>query len=161
MMALTLWPEWATAVAHLGKRCENRDWKPPSYAIGARIAIHAGKFIGGRPGRPAAAEGMDAVWRNAPDEVGTLGLITHHGEPAFALGGRTIPVVTSAIVATVRLVGADLEERTPWDVPGAWHWRLEDVRTLAEPVACRGAQGLWEVPRDIVERVNAARVLGG
>lgn len=33
-------------------------------------------------------------------------------------------------------------------------WRLEDVRRLAEPVDCRGAQGLWDVPDDIAAAVR-------
>lgn len=29
LRALTLWPEWAYAVCHLGKNIENRQWVPP------------------------------------------------------------------------------------------------------------------------------------
>ena len=41
MRALTLWQPWAHAVAHLGKRIENRPWKPWPAVIGTRVAIHA------------------------------------------------------------------------------------------------------------------------
>lgn len=46
-LALTLWPEWAYAVAHLGKDVENRSWPPPQTVIRKRIAIHGGASIGG------------------------------------------------------------------------------------------------------------------
>ena len=53
--AITLWPEWAYAIRHLGKDVENRgDTSKRSYValrgyVGERIAIHAGAYIGGRP----------------------------------------------------------------------------------------------------------------
>lgn len=47
-LAITLWPEWAYAVAHLGKNIENRTWEPPDGLLGQMIAIHGGVSIGGR-----------------------------------------------------------------------------------------------------------------
>jgi len=61
MRALTLWPEWIWCIDHLGKRVENRTWKPPEKFIGHRIALHAGAHIGGRAGRAATASGLRAV----------------------------------------------------------------------------------------------------
>lgn len=66
-----------------------------------------------------------------------------------------VPIHRSAIVCTAVLLGADTEQRTPWDVPGAVHWRLGDVVRLREPVSCRGAQGLWTVPEDVAAAVRA------
>jgi len=43
MKGLTLRHPWAFAIAHWGKRIENRTWKPPKALIGQRIAIHGGK----------------------------------------------------------------------------------------------------------------------
>ncbi|WP_331728744.1 ASCH domain-containing protein (plasmid) [Streptomyces sp. NBC_01259] len=42
MKALTIRQPWAGAIAHLGKRVENRSWKLPAKQHGARILIHAG-----------------------------------------------------------------------------------------------------------------------
>lgn len=35
--------------------------------------------------------------------------------------------------------------RDPWYV-GPVGWVFDDIRSLPEPVSCRGAQGLWTVP---------------
>ena len=48
LLALTLWPEWAYAITHLGKDVENRDWERlPTWLTGRYLAIHAGAHIGG------------------------------------------------------------------------------------------------------------------
>jgi hypothetical protein len=33
---------------------------------------------------------------------------------------------------------------SPWYIPGEIGWVLRDVRTLPEPVPCRGALSLWK-----------------
>lgn len=43
ILGLTLIQPWAWAICEAGKRVENRLWKPPAWAIGKRLAIHAGK----------------------------------------------------------------------------------------------------------------------
>lgn len=48
MNALTLWPEWAWSIMHLGKDVENRTWHPPRSICGKRIALHAGRKVGRR-----------------------------------------------------------------------------------------------------------------
>ena len=47
MKALTIWPEWALAFQLLGKDIENRVWHAPPDLIGQRIALHAGRLLGG------------------------------------------------------------------------------------------------------------------
>lgn len=37
---------------------------------------------------------------------------------------------------------------------GPWCWRLTKVSPLVEPVPCRGAQGLWDLPDDIAAEVR-------
>ena len=66
----------------------------------------------------------------------------------------------SAIVAVATLVDchADDGKCTPWanhPDPAAWHWLLADVRTLSQPIACKGALGLWIPTPEIVEAVLA------
>ena len=48
MKALTVIQPWAWAIAHAGKRVENRTWGPPRDVIGQRIAIHAGRRLDDR-----------------------------------------------------------------------------------------------------------------
>lgn len=54
MRALTLWPEWAWSVCHLGNDVENRGYPIPDKLVGHRIGIHAGVTVGG--GNKQAAE---------------------------------------------------------------------------------------------------------
>jgi hypothetical protein len=141
--AITLWPEWAWAICALGKRVENREWLPgPRLIVGDRLAIHAGKHLGGRAGEPAADEASDAVldmYRRATGET---------FPPGWPDAFEDCP--RSAIVAVATVTGFDRNQRTGWDVPGAWHWRLGDVRVLPVPVPCRGAQGLWAPSEDVL-----------
>ena len=41
-----------------------------------------------------------------------------------------------------------------------WAWQLADPVMLDEPIACRGALGLWEVPSDIVDRLTIGQIDG-
>lgn len=166
MKALTLWPEWAWAIAHLTKRVENRGWHPHgALPVGETFAIHAGKNIGGRPGRASLVEGIDGLLHMAA----RAGLTVQHvpGTGACFMGaeaelGRrpllsfdTSEIVSSAVIAVVTLTGVDSVDSTGWDVPGEWHWRFTNVRRLASPVACKGAQGLWPLPPDVERAVQA------
>jgi hypothetical protein len=150
MKSLTLHPEWAHAVAHLGKRIENRSWKPPASIIGEHIAIHAGASVGGRPGRNATGEGLRRLVQTAARAgLWCAASIDDYGRVAVE-GER---VQTSAIIATARVVGAigrDQRPETPppWADPDAdWWWLLEDVRLMPFAVGHKGRLGLWEVPR--------------
>ena len=172
LLALTLWPEWAWAICALGKRVENRPWRPvdaqrhgrgPTTAdrarvlhalpVGARLAIHAGAHLGGRPGRVATDEAVNGVL-DMCERVNPNGLLPY---PGVREALRACP--KSAIVAVVTIDGFDREERTGWDVPGAWHWRLRDVVVLPEPIPCRGAQGLWKAPDSAVAALKATGVV--
>lgn len=143
LRALTLWPEWAWAITHLGKRCENRSWAPPRYLLGHRIAIHAGKSLGGRPGQEATNDAVLSIRtmlkRAEPDQTSSPYKVRD-----------LVECTKSAIVATARLVSWDWEMKTGWDVPGEVHWRLDDVVVLKEPAPCKGRQGLWTVTAEIL-----------
>jgi len=182
--AVTLWPEWAAAIAWLDKRCENRTWEPSAAQIGPGgwVCIHAGGTVGGLGRAPKTRELFEAHLEDRADALrdvfdmaaragwswsydasrpvdmaGRLDQLVdlRHAEKGVAADPRQIVLPSySAIVAVARVVGVDREERTGWDVPGAVHWRLADVRRLAEPVSCRGAQGLWLVPDDVAAAVR-------
>lgn len=147
MKALTLHRPWAWAIAHADKRVENRGWQPPDSLLGQRFAIHAGLKY--------AADAAEWIRR----EVG-ISVPSKDSMPA------------GVIVATVRLVGyidddlwirpdpdddahMDAVDESPWFC-GPIGWVLDDVRALAEPVACKGAQGLWTVPADVEARIAGA-----
>ena len=157
-LALTLWPEWAWTITSgqswpddlVRKTVENRGWTPGGRVpAGTRLAIHAGAHVGGRPGAAASREAVAAVLgmyqRANPNRMLPF--------PGFREELRTCP--TSAIVAVVTIDRYDRHQLTGWDVPDAWHWRFDAVRVLAEPIPCRGAQGLWQIPADVRARLAA------
>jgi hypothetical protein len=126
---LTLWQPWAHAVAHMGKRIENRDWTPPVWLVGQRFAIHAGLHFD-----QSAAE---------------------------LLGVSRDQVAFGAVVATAVYAGyVESEAQLPqgqeewWSGPSAWV--LDGVRTLREPLACRGWPGLWYLPLGVERRIREA-----
>jgi len=67
-----------------------------------------------------------------------------------------------AVVAVVRFGLSHQDpagggECTPWAIEGAWHWPIESVVPLTEPVACRGALGFWRLPGDVLTAVTPER----
>lgn len=149
MKALTVLQPWAWAITHGGKDIENRTW-----GTGYRgpLAIHAG-----------------ARW----DEDGAYDkrvLRALHGfgdrfDPPLRverLGSKTVRLLRDrqltpgAVVAVVDLVGICAARSTSeqcgcglWAAEGQSHWRLSNVRPLAEPVPRKGRLGLWELPSDV------------
>ncbi|MFC3833342.1 MULTISPECIES: hypothetical protein [Deinococcus] len=121
LYALTLHQPWATAVAVLGKRIENRSWAPPRRAVGQWIAIHAGR----------AFDDGAADW-----VASRTGRMTTDGS-----------VPRGAIVALARVAGSVTDSDDMW-FRGPCGWLLEDVVPV-EPVACRGRQRLWKVSPDV------------
>jgi len=141
--ALTLWPEWAGAIAYLDKRVENRAFRPPASILGTRIAIHAGAHTGGATGTMRRIDGLQAVARMAVRAGWRL-----HRDGTLRKAGAETVLLTSldarcgAIFVTAKVVGFDVEQRTGWDVPGQVHWRLDEVVVVA-PIICAGRQNVW------------------
>lgn len=133
MKALTLKQPWAWAVAHAGKDVENRTWKPPQSVIGQRIAIHAGK-----------------AW----DHDGDLTLCRLVDGP-YLQGPGTVTYGAIVAVATVKgVVFGGIAWFYHWFTGGPYGWFLTDVIALPEPIPCKGAQGLWNVPADIEAEID-------
>lgn len=143
--AITVRPPWSWAICH-GKNVENRVWQR-SYR--GPLAIHAGKGWD--------EDGEDSLlvqraWLDAGRELRTL-------MPKRA----GIPM--GAVVAVADLVGICSDVAAswatfrcgcgPWAAAGQFHWKLADVRPLAEPVPCRGALGLWTLPDEVEAAVVA------
>lgn len=139
MRGLTLRQPWAWAIAHAGKRVENRTWRPPRDARGGLLAIHAGKSLD--------REGLDHL--RILDLQGEIPAVPSPSELTYG-----------AVVAVARLLG------TTQSPPGSTHpqaiwwqgpigWVLRDVVALSLPVHCRGAQGLWTLPADVEAPVLA------
>ena len=142
MKALSIKQPWLWAITNLDKRIENRSWKPPDWIIGKRIALHASKQY-------------DSVGRMEVKRIGGV----------IPLAKYEIPL--GCIVATAKVVGW-LNEDGFGDVPtpcyghmiddkwffGPTGWILENVKMLVEPIPCKGALGLWDVPSEITAAIE-------
>lgn len=167
-MALTVWQPWASLIVGAPpsyddkptppqKPIENRGWCPPRQLIGQLVAIHAGKKIGAE-----VLESFHDVFRaQLYGEVRAP-----YAKPALFPRGAVVGVATlERVVVTKRGALVDAFTRDQWnpvqisDNARRWYtgevgWLWRDVRYLAEPVPCSGAQGLWTLPDDVWARVR-------
>lgn len=150
MMALTLRPQWAYAVARLGKDIENRSWPLPSRMHGKRIAIHAAVSA------PTRAEMREYVRLTKFETLRNDWKWHEH-----SIDGMRGAIVALATVWPMTPQSAMPEEvywtigGSKWELPEyAYQWALTDVGPLTTPLPCRGSQGFWRVPAD-VERLIA------
>lgn len=119
------------------KRVENRTWHCPQSVVGTRIAIHAGK----------SKEWLNLNLDGWMDETYEILL----NEMVFSAIVATAKVAASVTLMAIR--AERYKNRWPWlndheHTEGPICWVLEDV-TPIEPIPCKGAQGLWNVPSDI------------
>lgn len=132
MKALTLWQPWCAIIVDGYTRIddpkiiENRPWKPWASIIGKRIALHAGKHYD--------EEVADKLF------------------PIVSLGGIREGVL-GAILGTAIVTGFVTKSTSRWWI-GPYAWTLDSIRAV-ESIPCKGAQGLWNVPENIVERLVA------
>ncbi|MFJ1782460.1 hypothetical protein ACIOKA_37775 [Streptomyces anulatus] len=124
MKALTIRQPWAGAIAHLGKRVENRTWKLPANQHGARILIHAGA----QPDKNATVYGPQLDIFGAIVAVATI-TDCHWSDDGTCCG--------------------------PWGFENAYHWTLDNVDALSEPVPAKGALGFWTPPTDVINAFSA------
>ncbi len=131
MKALSLWQPWASAIAIGEKRVETRHW---STNYRGPLLIHAAKRK-----------------TDVADEIEDLDL---------DMDLTTLPF--GALVAIARLVDcrctdglavSDRESMLGNYSTGRFGWMLEDIRAFSDPIPYRGAQGLFNVPNDVVFRV--------
>jgi hypothetical protein len=157
--ALTLWQPWASLVADRVKPVENRNWAPPKRLANRDLAIHA------------AVRWTRAEQRTS-EELWTRYRIQTPAQPVLsAVVGvvRVLGYVTGYVhpngiaVSAIRCFDADrraefdrILESEPFRIffHGPHGWVLGDVRRLAEPVSCRGAQGLWKLPAELSAMVE-------
>jgi hypothetical protein len=138
--ALSLRPQWAHAVIHLGKDVENRDW-PDGYAalsrarklIGNHFLIHAG--TGKRSDYEAGA-----AWIRER----CLGILPPWSD-----------VIRGAIVGSAYLMSVDEDSPSRWASDGARHLCLSGVRALGRPVPAPGALGFFRPEADVLGAVRA------
>ena len=140
MKCLTVQQPWAWAIIHGGKDVENRT---QLWSYRGPLAIHAGNQWSHR------GEASDLIQQARQREHGSM--------PQWQFTTVAILGVVD-LVDTHRAVGDCCQ---PWGEHGYTsgnrhivHLRLENPRTLAEPIPCRGALGLWTPPADIIEQLR-------
>jgi hypothetical protein len=157
ILALTLHPEWAWAVCHLGKDAENRSERF-ARQIDRRVgdgwlAIHAGVK------RPADLSSVAGISHSAGFTVRVDALpvtfIFRREADECRITDDDLP--RGAIVALAK-IGDVLEPgaQTPWKLTFSAALALSPVVVLPEPIPCKGKQGLWTPPPNIQERLRAA-----
>ena len=138
MKAISLWQPWATAIAVGVKRIETRHW-PTCYT--GPVLIHAAKR-----------------WTRDQREF------TEAEQRAGRLPGE-IPL--GAIVALAHIDGCVRTEILARQVsalehdygnyePERYGWTLRLIERFVDPIPYRGAQGFFDIPRDVIE--GAARL---
>jgi len=154
MKSLTLRHPWAFCICHWGKRVENRTWKPPASLIGQRIAIHGGKC--------PTASGLEEVRWHFGKLVKKFGLPEYRVNGDLTLKDVILEgIVATAVIDSVICKGSEPMADDPW-FDGFYGsnigWVLRDVIVLPEPIPCKGAQGLWNVPDSVVDAIRKTRV---
>lgn len=186
MNAITLWPEWCRAFSHLGKTTENRP-KPPPRSLqhtetgpGPWIAMHAGKYIGGRPNNDGALGTVIQVagyagWKATVEEVsdppGHAGRWGSAGRSGGTIRLRKAGwkdclinpslVATSAIVGVFRITGVTPpgESTNPWKFAGSYGIEVEFMALEVPIFNVSGKQGWWTLDADTERTLRARRLL--
>jgi hypothetical protein len=144
MRAISLWQPWASFIAAELKPFETRDWPPPQWLIGQRIAIHAAK-------RPVNADNKAWAASHGCHQL-PLGAVVC---AALLIGAYQCgDTVKEGLVKILRRIempehahidpgGVPTDEFGDY-APGRWAWRLTDIELLDPPIPARGAQGFWK-----------------
>lgn len=130
MKALTICQPYAELIARGDKLVENRTW-PTSYR--GELLIHAGKgrkFLGGD---------------NYGIQIDSMDF------------GKVIAV--ASLAACVQWPNRNLPSWLNWmseheHAEGPWCWVLNNVRRLQEPISYTGAQGIFNVPNELLTELN-------
>jgi hypothetical protein len=147
--AITLRHPWAWCICCASKRVENRTWSP-SMRIGEKFAIHGGRWPIGADDCAHGAKDQEYV-EEIEDAISDL-----KAEKLLPPGGITLRMLSryAGIVAVATFGGAVTASESPWFC-GPFGWVMTDVLVLPEPVPCRGAHGLWDVPADVLVKMRA------
>jgi len=116
------------------KDVENRNWKvPESFELPQRIYIHVGR----------RDDDIGAVLELC---VGKLGL------PAFSIlmsYSKRLP--RGAIIGEVDIVDCVRDSKSPWAIPGQYHFILKKPEAYRILIPCRGKLGFFEPDIEVKE----------
>ena len=158
ILGLTLHAPHGELVAMGLKTIENRGWAPPPWMLGRYIAVHQSTRWD--------QEGADYYRRNHPRylvdppmlqecKFGIIAVARVVGWVQRAELGerpRTVAMLPGfAFGDQVDALGHSVDWR--WFSGAEYGWVLRDVKRI-EPVAARGLQKLWQLPRPTYESVR-------
>ena len=171
MKALSLTEPWATLVATGEKKIETRSWKTPYRGL---IAIHAAKNF------PAwAKEAVGVSFFKVLEKHGifspsdfTLGAIigvteikaclSTNGQARLQFSAGNIEI-ENGVVTKNEMSGVCYKKPLPGTAENCFGdysanrfmWFLENPQRLKDPIPCRGALSLWDVPINIEQQIKA------
>jgi hypothetical protein len=142
MLCLTLRHPWPWAICVLGKDIENRNWHPGRrLPPGSWFAIHGGKW-----------PSNEVELADLRDVAG--GLAIDHRDRLPGGDATLLDVLRyTGVVAVCRLGAVVTASASSW-FEGPYGWQLAATVVLPEPVPCRGQQGLWGLPDDVLAEVR-------
>jgi hypothetical protein len=135
LVALTITPEWAWAIFHVGKDVENRGWPWPAkrLPLPKRVLIHTSQQA--RPDDYLFCEGC-----------------------VFQVTGRHLPpideLVCGSIIGAVTITACVTRSESLW-FGGRYGFVLEEHKLLPRPIACKGQLGPWTVSSDVESAIRA------
>lgn len=153
LRALTVHRQHAYRIVLGRKRIENRTWKPTAALIGHRFAVHAGLELNtfDLQIEGILSDDCDAAEIAETVPPGIVGTVFLDGWAIRAPGGQVVSCFDdrsdlSPLRNRVRAAISD-----PEYVDGQYAWVLSGPCMLPAAIPTRGYQGLWAVPRAIVE----------
>lgn len=123
------------------KNVENRTWGlPKGFKLPQRIYIHASK-------------------RDDPIES-VLELCVHEmGLPFMVVMAMTSPLLgRGALIGEVDIVGCIRDSKSPWAVPGQYHFILKNPRGYKVTVPCKGRLGFFLPDFDMLSEMKKMEV---
>jgi hypothetical protein len=143
MKALTICQPYAEFILRGVKRVENRTW---STRYRGPLLIHAGK----------SREWMRSDHPDKPEDEPVLSE-TECVFGAIVGVATVVDCVEFKAYMSIRSqqVSPEVMKRHPWLADhehswGPWCWVLENVRRFTKPIPYRGAQGFFDVPREVI-----------
>lgn len=157
MKCISLWQPFASLIACGAKIHETRHWAT-SYR--GPLLIHAAKRRMDRETWEFFRSSTCQWSMYAGDSDGLSEGLAQDRAEALPYGAALCVVNLTACIPTEQFhkTGSRLPADEPFGnfAPGRFAWRLENLRVLPEPIPMRGQQGLFDVPADVLEKVNAA-----
>lgn len=183
MNAISLWQPWASLVAFGEKKIETRSWSTlyrGALAIHATKGMphEAWELCNQEPFKTtllnhnaitvrgyAPNEMLDATELPLGAIVAVCYLTAVHRIPSATQHFARFDFPTQHPLASYPVVLPPLKWRQGFGgnhefafgdyTTGRFAWILTDVRALEKPIECKGAQRLWDVPKDVAQQVAA------